>query len=83
MRRALRIDGAGWFAILALNIVHYAILALLGTIALLLVLLFLTHDADHLRIRARIDHIIEVWTADRGVAERRQSSASCLVGGSQ
>ncbi len=83
MNRSLRINGSGWLAIAALNVLHYAVLALLVGIGLLLLLGFLTHDADHVRIRARIDHVWSVWTASHGEAEKRLGLQNCIQNSSE
>ena len=74
MTRSSPISATGWFAILVINLLHYAVLGLLGCACVLMLLIFLTHDSDHARIRARIDHIYDVWTAPRGAAQKSLSS---------
>lgn len=69
MKYSAQIGGAGRFTIIVLNLFHYLILGLLGLVCVLVILAFLTHDADHVRIRARMDHIYEVWAAPRGTAQ--------------
>lgn len=71
MRHSDQIGGTGRFTIIVLNLFHYLVLGLLGLVSVMVVLVFLTHDADHPHIRARIDHIYEVWAAPHGAAERK------------
>lgn len=59
---------AQWIALTIAHVLHYMLIALGLAILALTLIGFLTYDADHRQIRVRIDEIIAIWTAPRGVA---------------
>ncbi|HRD75327.1 MAG TPA: hypothetical protein PK264_05225, partial [Hyphomicrobiaceae bacterium] len=70
MRLGTRHQWAWAIAGVVINVLHYVVLGLLAGLAVVGLLVFLTHDSDHRAIRARIDEVIEVWTAPRGAARK-------------
>lgn len=74
--RGVSLTGQERATITGVVVVHYLILTAIGALLLGAVSFALMSEADHLSLRAKIDAIRTIWSANRGEAAKRLASQS-------